>query len=178
MLKLDAAFFFDVYSRHSGGIIDWGATGISGAEGDSGPDHGNPDYRAWGSAFWFQNVRMAYVRSYTPRPFAYPLFGALDTAPRFAVSSCLKRYSARQFLIPPCLRSVLRLFFRRLYSDLPTCATLSHYFLPLLPSPFSNPALTVRSEIAELFTTLNVLRLSLFVEFDSLPIVDMSFRVH
>eukprot|EP01052_Picozoa_sp_SAG31_P012815 SAG31_NODE_758_length_12292_cov_14.175511_1_plen_788_part_00 len=43
----------------NGGIIDWGATGDN-SQPKNVPDHGNPDYRAWGSGFWFQNVRMAY----------------------------------------------------------------------------------------------------------------------
>ena len=45
--------------RTDGGIIDWGATGDN-SQPKGVPDHGNVDFRQWGSGFWFQNVRMAY----------------------------------------------------------------------------------------------------------------------
>ena len=50
----------------NGGILDWGATGDNSQphaptpKSPVLPDHGNPDFRVWGSGFWFQNVRMAY----------------------------------------------------------------------------------------------------------------------
>ena len=47
--------------RTDGGIIDWGATGDN-SQPKGVPDHGNVDFRQWGSGFWFQNVRMAYCK--------------------------------------------------------------------------------------------------------------------
>lgn len=43
----------------NGGIIDWGATGLP-SQPTGIHDHGSIDFREWGSAFWFQNIRMAY----------------------------------------------------------------------------------------------------------------------
>ena len=40
----------------NGGLVDWGATGNPSTPHDV-QDHGSPDYRDWGDAFWFQNCR-------------------------------------------------------------------------------------------------------------------------
>eukprot|EP01049_Picozoa_sp_SAG25_P013506 SAG25_NODE_2106_length_1945_cov_1.539003_3_plen_210_part_00 len=46
----------------NGGIIDWGATGDPNTPRNV-DDHGTPDYRQWGGAFWFRESAVSILES-------------------------------------------------------------------------------------------------------------------